>query len=73
MDKVVEIIDKVADDSTKEINAMKFDKKQSIQDAEREVKKIAQSPPTRFFNSGFHEHAEMIMQQVKDKGFATKS
>lgn len=73
MDKMVEIIDKVADETTKQLNAMKIDKKKTIQEAEREAKKIAQSPPTRFFNSGFHEHAEIIMQQVRDKGFATKS
>jgi hypothetical protein len=65
MDKIVEIIDKVADDTTKELNATKIDKKRIISQLESEARNIAQSPPKRFFSSGFHEHAERIMEQVK--------
>jgi len=53
MDKIVEIIDKVAEDATQELKSIKFDKKKMVAKMERDAKKIAMAPPKRFFNNGF--------------------
>jgi hypothetical protein len=73
MDKIIEIVDKLVVDETKELSKMKIDKKKHTQDIEKEAKRIAQSPRKAFFNNGFQVHADAIMNQVKEKGFCTKS
>lgn len=52
---------------------MKFDQKLYAKQIEAEGKRIAQSPRKSFFTSGFEVHADTIMNQVKEKGFCTKS
>jgi hypothetical protein len=41
MDKVVEIVDKVVEDESRELNKMKIDKKKHTSDIEKEAKRIA--------------------------------
>jgi len=53
MDKVVEIIDKVAEDATKEFSSIKFDKRKLTEKIEREAKRVAKNPPKRFFDNCF--------------------
>lgn len=73
MDKIVEIIDKVVDDEVRELGKIKVDKNKYTEDAEKEAKRIAQSPRKAFFQNGFQVHADAIINQVKEKGFCTKS
>ena len=61
MDKMVEIIDTVVAENTKELNSTKFDKKKITKEIEDQAKKLAKNPQKRFFRSGFHQHAEKII------------
>lgn len=73
MDKIVEIIDKVAIDQIEAMKAQNLNKFDIKCEIEKEAERIAKYPRKSFFTDAFQMEAQKIEDQVKEKQFCTKS